>query len=293
MQPYLLPIHFEILDGKHEVNSVTLNTFIEAYKEIFEGFFETKIEIQIGLPEEGGWQSSLKVFIKDAILPALIISVGIPLLTGSSVEDLSKSGHEKVVGFVNNFIVQEAKNTSESYPRKCIEQKNKIYQQFQKDRCITAFDLDKYPSIPRNNFNLYVKDLPDEKYLDCGEAEITVYSPVWKGGRRSWKGKINIIEGNETAFDFDDDLTGKFWEKIRLNEISPTTGNDVMIVQLIKRPNNKPIYRVIRVLSYNGKEIDSPLSEEIIIRITRGKIEQSHNEIESNPQMDLFKSENF
>ena len=57
MQPYLLPIHFEILDGKHEVNSVTLNTFIEAYKEIFEGFFETKIEIQIGLPEEGGWQS--------------------------------------------------------------------------------------------------------------------------------------------------------------------------------------------------------------------------------------------
>jgi hypothetical protein len=61
MHSYSLPIHFEILDGKHEINSATLNTFIEAYKEIFEEFFETKIEIQIGLPEEGGWKSTLAI----------------------------------------------------------------------------------------------------------------------------------------------------------------------------------------------------------------------------------------
>lgn len=288
MQTYLLPIHFEISDGKHEINSVTLNTFTEAYKEIFEEIFDAKIEIQIGLPDEGGWKTTL------AICGIILNFVGIDnlsnLIRGRDSSDLFLAANQHIA----EFITQKAENASVEYPRKYIEQKNKIYQQFQKDRCVTAFDLDKYPSIPRNNFNLYIKDLPDEKYLDCGEAEITVYSPVWKGKkRRSWKGKINIIEGNETAFDFDDDLTGKFWEKIRLNEISPTTGKDVMIVQLIKRPNNKPIYRVIRVLSYNGKEIDSPLSEEIIIRITRGKIEQSHNEIESNPQMDLFKSENF
>jgi len=288
MNSYLLPIHFEILDGKHEVNSVTLNTFIESYKEIFEGFFETKIEIQIGLPEEGGWKSSLKLSIKDSILPALILSAGIPLLTGYSIEDLGKNGHQKIIKFINHFITQEARNTSEEYPRKCLEQKNKIYQQFQKDGCVTAFDLDDIPTIPRNNFNLYIKELLDENPLDCGEAKITVHSPVWKGSRRSWKGKIDTVEGNETAFDFDKDLTGKFWEKIKLNEIIPTAGNDVMIVQLIKRTNNKPLYRVIRVLSYNGKEIDSPLNEKSISRITSGVLEKFNDVRDDDLQMNLF-----
>ncbi len=61
-----------------------------------------------------------------------------------------------------------------------------------------------------------------------------------------------------------------------------------MIVQLIKRPNTRPLYRVIRVLSYNGKEIDLPLSEENILRITSSKIDKSQDDRRNRPQMDLF-----
>lgn len=287
MQSYLLPIHFKIVDGKHEVNSVTLNTFVEAYKEIFEELFDQKIDVQIGLPDEGGWKSTLAIF---AVLGSFagIDNLSI-LIRGKPSEDLFYAANKHIT----EFISQKAEIISEEYSRKCIEQKNKIFYQFQKDKCVTAFDLDNIPPIPRDNFNLYIKDLPEENSLYCGEAEISVYSPVWKGKkRRAWKGKINIVDGNETAFDFDDDLTGKFWEKIRLNEIIPTTGNDRMLVQLIKRPNNKPLYRVIRVLSYNRKEIDLPLSEEIITRITNGKIEKLDNKTDDDYQMDLFKTKN-
>ena len=63
-----------------------------------------------------------------------------------------------------------------------------------------------------------------------------------------------------------------------------------MIVQLIQRPNNnKPIYRVIRVLSYNGKEIDSALSTENISKITSGNIEDPNDERDDGAQINFFK----
>ena len=258
MNSYLLPIHFEILEEKHEVNSITLNTFIEAYKEIFEGFFETKIEIQIGLPEEGGWRATL------GVVTVVASFIGIDnlsiLVRGQDSKDLFFAANK----YITKFLTKKAENTSEDCPRKCLEQKNKIFHQFQKDSCVTAFDLDKYPPIPRSEFNLYIKELPQENTLYCGETKITVHSPAWKG-KRSWKGKIDIIDDTERAFDFDKELTGKFWENVALDTLSVTT-QDEMIVQLIQRPNNnKPIYRVIRVLSYNGKEIDSALSTENIL----------------------------
>jgi len=282
MKSYLLPIHFEILEEKHEVNSITLNTFIEAYKEIFEGFFETKIEIQIGLPEEGGWRATL------GVVTVVASFIGIDnlsiLVRGQDSKDLFFAANK----YITKFLTKKAENTSEDCPRKCLEQKNKIFHQFQKDSCVTAFDLDKCPPIPRSEFNLYIKELPQENTLYCGETKITVHSPAWKG-KRSWKGKIDIIDDTERAFDFDKELTGKFWENVALDTLSVTT-QDEMIVQLIQRPNNnKPIYRVIRVLSYNGKEIDSALSTENISKITSGNIEDPNDERDDGAQINFFK----
>jgi hypothetical protein len=45
------------------------------------------------------------------------------------------------------------------------------------------------------------------------------------------------IDDTERAFDFDKELTGKFWESVALDTLSVTT-QDEMIVQLIQRPNN-------------------------------------------------------
>jgi hypothetical protein len=160
MESYLLPIHFEILDNKHEVSSVTLNTFIEAYKEIFEELFEEKIEIKIGVPEEGCFKVVLKVLGVIGVISGLVGIDNLSILfRGKDAKDIFLTGNK----YVTEFISKKAEDAPlEKYPRKCIEQKNKIYQRFQDDKCITSFDLDKFPPIPRNDFNLYIKELPEE-----------------------------------------------------------------------------------------------------------------------------------
>lgn len=260
MEQNILPIHFGNLQGKHQINSDSLLTFVEAYKEIAE-FFGLIIDIQISVPEEGGWKANL-IFM--ASLTGLNPIVA--LLTGDTADDWGKKGHTYIIKEINKFITQKAAAIPETFPRECVRQKNKIYQQFQKDECIDSFRLHDYPLIPRNNFHLYIRELPDEELIYLGETNITVHSPDWKG-KRSWRGNIEIIEDNESAFDFDKDTTGKFWEKVKLDKL-PLHTTDVMRVQLLKRPTNKVKYLVIRVLSYNSEQIDSPIDVKDIHRFS-------------------------
>jgi hypothetical protein len=126
MQSYLLPIHFEILEEKHEVNSFTLNTFVEAYKEIFEELFDVKIEIHIGLPEEGGWKAKLVVF------GAFASFIGIDNLSIIARGQDSKDFFLAANKHITEFLTKKAENTSEECPRKCLEQKNKFFINFRK-----------------------------------------------------------------------------------------------------------------------------------------------------------------
>lgn len=260
MDAFVLPIHFGNFQGKHEINSASLIIFVEAYTEIAE-HFGLSVEIQIGTPEEGGWKASLKIVVNGLMIVGGL-SPCIALLTGESADDWGKKGNAYIIREINKFITKEAKEIPEEFPRECTKQKNKIYHQFQKDDCIDTFRLGDSTLIPRNNFHLYIKEVPDEELLYLGETDITVHSPDWKG-KRSWRGKIGIVEDKECAFDFDKDLTGEFWERIKLDTL-PLHTTDVMRVQLIKRPTNKVKYLVIRVLSYNSEEIDSPISEKDI-----------------------------
>ncbi len=256
MEQYVLPIHFDNFQGQHEINSDSLVIFVEAYKVIAE-VFGLSVDIQIDVPEEGGWKTNLFVGVTFIGLNPFIA-----LLTGETADEWGKKGHAYVVEKVNEYITQEAKNISDEFPKECIKQKNKMYQQFQKDDCIDTFHLGSFPPIPRNNFYLYIKKIQDEEHLYLGETDITVHSPDWKG-KRSWRGKIGLVEDKESAFDFDKDLTGKFWGKVKLDALLLHT-TDVMRVQLVKRPTNRVKYLVIRVLRYNNEEVDRPISDEDI-----------------------------
>jgi len=194
-KPYLLPIHFDNFQGKHEINSDSLVIFIEAYKEIAE-IFGLSAEIQIGVPEEGGWKAKLLFTISFIGLSPIVT-----LLTGETADDWGKKGHVYVIKKINDFITEKAEDVPDELPKECIKQKNKMYQQFQKDSCIDTFHLGDYPPIPKANFHLYIKKIPDDEHLYLGETDITVHSPDWKG-KRSWRGKIQIIEEKESAFDF-------------------------------------------------------------------------------------------
>jgi len=256
MVPQVLPIHFGNLHGKHEISTDSLLIFIESYKEIAEAF-GLVVGIQIGIPEEGGWKTNL-IFAISSIGASPFIT----LLTGETADDWAKKGNTEIVRIVNEFITKEAENIPEEFPKECVKQKNKIYQQFQRDDCIDSFRLGDSPPIPSSNFQLYIKEIVDEESLYLGETDITVHSPDWKG-KRSWRGRIEILDDKESAFTFDKDLTGKFWEKIKL-DLLPLHTTDIVRVQLVKRPSNKVQYLVIRVLSYNGAEIDTPISDEAI-----------------------------
>ena len=278
MAPQVLPIHFGNLQGKHEINADSLLVFIESYKEIAE-VFGLVIDIQIGIPEEGGWKTNL-IFVISFIGASPFIT----LLTGETADDWAKKGNAEIVRIVNEFITKEAANIPEEFPKECVKQKNKIYQQFQRDDCIDSFRLGDSPSIPSSNFHLYIKEIADDESLYLGETDITVHSPDWKG-KRSWRGRIEILDDKESAFAFDKDLTGKFWEKIKL-DLLPLHTTDVMRVQLIKRPSNKVKYLVIRVLSYNSEKIDTPISDEAIRGFAIFSIQPAA--IKSSPQLDLF-----
>jgi len=278
MTPQVLPIHFGNLQGKHEINADSLLVFIESYKEIAE-VFGLSVDIQIGIPEEGGWKTNLIL-----VISFIGASPFITFLTGETADDWAKKGNTEIVRIVNEFITKKASNIPEEFPKECIKQKNKIYQQFQRDNCIHSFRLGDYPPIPSSNFHLYIKEIADEEFLYLGETKITVHSPDWKG-KRSWRGRIQILDDTESAFAFDKDLTGKFWEKIKL-DLLPLHTTDIMRVQLIKRPTNKVKYLVARVLSYNGEEIDMPISDEAIRRFAIFSIQPAAIQLPS--QLDLF-----
>lgn len=246
-----VPIHFGNLQGKHEISSNSLLVFIEAYKEISD-FFGVEIDVQIGVPTEGGWKSNLIFGISF-----IGFNTFVALLTGETADDWAKKGHTEIVKYINAFITTEANGLSDEIPKECTKQKNKIYQQFQKDDCIDSFKIDTFPAIPKINFGHYIKEIPEEEVIYLGETDITVHSPAWKGNR-AWKGKIEILSDKENAFGFDKTLTGKFWERVTL-DLLPLHTTDVMRVQLIKRPTHQVKYLAIRVLKYNDDEIDTPL----------------------------------
>ena len=278
MFPEVLSIHFGNLQGKHEINTDSLLVFIESYKEIAD-FFGFAVDIQIGIPWEGGWKTNL--FLGISFIGA---SPFITLLTGETADDWAKKSNAGIVKIVNEFITKKAVNIPEEFPKECIQQKNKIYKQFQRDVCIDSFRLGDTPPIPSGNFNLYIKEIEEEESLYLGETEITVHSPDWKG-KRTWRGKIKILGDMESAFTFDMELTGAFWEKAKLDRL-PLHTTDIMRVQLIKRPSRKVKYSVIRVLSYNGEEIDELISDEDIRRFAIFSIQTAA--INLPPQLGLF-----
>lgn len=94
-----------------------------------------------------------------------------------------------------------------------------------------------------------------------------------------------MLSDQERSFDFDRNLTSQFWDHVRRDQLTLHT-TDVMQVQLIEFPKRKVRHRVIRVLSYNGTQIDIPLSDRVIgslCRPTEGEVQQ-----QSEIQIDLF-----
>lgn len=267
----------------HEISAETLLIFIDAYKEIAKQFgFE--VDLNLTIPEEGGWKTNLTIGMVSfiGINPFLI------LFTGESAEDWAKKGHAEAVSLIDRYITKKVDEIQPPPPRECLEQKNKIYRQLQKDECVTGFKLGGNPAIPKKDFHLYVAELPDEYPIYLGITEISVFSPDWHR-KRSWRGRIEMLSDQERSFDFDYNLTNQFWDLVNRDQLRLHT-TDVMQVQLIEFPKRKVKHKVVRVLRHNETMVDAPLPESVINSMFR--LSEAEISKETVAQIDLFEEFN-
>ena len=258
-EPVIVPIHFGN-DTKHEISEKSLLALLSAYKNIINEL-GLNFEIHLTTPTDGGWRSNLLIWILGLFTSGLV-----PLFTGYSPEELGKMGHQKLVKIINEFLTKPNSELKPNIPNECIKHKNNMYQQFQSDECIEYIEIDQSQKIMKHDFNQYITVIEEENDPQCvyiGERNIIVFSPDWKN-RRSWKG---TVDNEEVSFKFDLDLTGKFWEKIKLDQLDIHTGTDNMLVQLAMCENVRPKYLVIRVIKYNDMDIDSKLVREDLNKI--------------------------
>ena len=260
-EPVIVPIHFGN-DTKHEISEKSLFVLLSTYKETLREL-GVNVEINLSVPSEGGWKSDLIISIfGGVVLDSVLITI-----TGYSFVELLKNGRKKVIDVVTRFLTKPIDELPKHIPSNYLILKNRLYQQFQSDDCIEYIEIDQSKKILRHDFNRYIAevedDKEDDKFIYIGEKNIIVSSPDWRN-KRSWKG---TVDNDEVSFKFDLDLTGKFWEKIKLDQLDTHTGTDNMLVQLAMCENVRPKYMVIRVMKYNDMDIDSQLMIEDLNKI--------------------------
>jgi hypothetical protein len=293
MNQVIIPIHFGNPEGKHEISADSLIIFIQSYKKIAL-CFGLKLDIEIGVPEEGSWKTTIiTTVISLALLPigeTLLSNFVAPFFTGMTLDELSKklenSGKKQyaeiimpLTSAINEFITTPSKNIPDNIPIECLESKNAIFEQFKNDDCIIDFTLADLAIILKNSFPNYIAEIPKEtptiKYF--GEKEIQVSRLDWSG-KNNWFGQITSNK-TDLSFKFDKKLTKAFWTKIKKNQLDDLTTVDIMKAQLIQKiiSDGKPEYEVIRVLKYSNNEIDSALSHEEIEKIIQNKLAKIKN----------------
>lgn len=249
--PVIVPIHFGN-DTKHEISEKSLLALLSAYKNIINEL-GLDVEIHLTTPTDGGWRTNLLIWVAGLFSGGVI-----PFITGYTIEELAKLGRKKLIEIINEFLTKPNNELKQDIPNEYIEYKNMMYKQFQSDACIEYIEIDQSQKIMKHDFNQYITVIEEENNPKCvyiGERNIIVSSPDWRN-KRSWKGTVG---DDEVSFRFDLDLTGKFWEKIKLDQLDIHTGTDNMLVQLAMCENVRPKYLVIRVIKYNDMDIDNQL----------------------------------
>lgn len=131
-----------------------------------------------------------------------------------------------------------------------------------------AFSREPDFQIKRGDFPRRITHLPDppvedpEKPTDLNfdTVDIVVYSPNWKRDGRSWQAATGKYK--DVSFSIDDEA---FWYRAERDDpdLKPRTRGDNMRVQWAYPAGTaKPTHvKVLRVISYNGKQLSPPMSD--------------------------------
>lgn len=151
--------------------------------------------------------------------------------------------------------------------RKAFAARNVIYKACIDNPDVQGLSFDRSHEFPlkRADFPRLITQIPDE-ILDAEEepeswavesVDIIVNSPNWKRDGRKWQAATDKFQ--DIAFSIEDET---FWHHVRIKDIQPDIQDNMRVQWAYPAGLSKPSHvRVLRVLTYNGKDISAPLSD--------------------------------
>ena len=147
--------------------------------------------------------------------------------------------------------------------RDAFNARNKIYKDCLDNEEVQGlgFDFSHDFPIKRNDFPEFIVDVPEEPeeeeriHWAVETVDIKVNSPNWKREGRKWQAEMN--DEKEVWFSIDDDA---FWHHVKIKDIQPDFNDNMRVQWAFPEDSNRSNLKVLKVLTYNGKELSKELS---------------------------------
>ena len=138
-----------------------------------------------------------------------------------------------------------------------------------------TFDRAPHFAIKRNDFPLRITQLPDPlpddpikpDDLNFETVDIVVNSPNWKRDGRNWQAATS--KHQDISFSIEDE---GFWTRVeqRDSHLKPTIRDNMRVQWAYPGGAAKPTHvKVFRVLSYNGRPLSTPMTDQEIQELQR------------------------
>lgn len=195
-----------------------------------------------------------------------------------SLED-SNIEAEIIILMVRSFLERNVDNLERigftpTKFRKAYEARNTIYKACLDNPEVKGLSFDRSHSFPlkRRDFPRQIAHIPDKEEAEekqqsawtVDTVDIVVNSPNWKKDGRKWQAATSKYQ--DISFTIEDDT---FWHHVEIKDIQPDIKDNMQVQWAYPAGLSKPSQqvRVLKVLSYNGKRISEPLSEDALKHI--------------------------
>lgn len=151
--------------------------------------------------------------------------------------------------------------------QKAFSGRNAIYKACIDNPEVKGLSFDRTHDFPikRADFPRQIAHIPDIIEPETAQqiawsvesVDIVVNSPNWKRDGRKWQAATNKFQ--DIAFSIEDET---FWHHVDIKDIKPDIRDNMRVQWAYPAGLSKPAnVRVLKVLTYNGKQISQPLSE--------------------------------
>ncbi|MBP6013147.1 MAG: hypothetical protein KBA31_13050 [Alphaproteobacteria bacterium] len=156
--------------------------------------------------------------------------------------------------------------------RAAFQARNRVFKGCIDNPEVKGITFDRFPifELKRSDFPRQITQLPDvppdqppkPNDLNFETIDIVVNSPNWKRDGRNWQAATGKYQ--EVSFSIEDEA---FWLRVerRDTDLKPTIRDNMRVQWAYPAGASRPAYvKVYRVLSYNGRQLSQPMSDQEI-----------------------------